>query len=380
MFVKITLKIVTFLNLLFYLNIANAQMIDAFVCHDCTQPEAKQLASTKYVQPRCRFEDLNGGPATIDETQVVCEPTQKDVVILNPQDKIAYKFKVSAFHTQQFSVQLNVQNLSLSTEELETAQAFYQFFDDIVLATDNGMLNLDPNLFSNFSSLDSIGDEFRKNSTDDSSDTAACHVLKEYMNPQSRSEVEQFVIDTIISRLNGSGQNVYDLNEDVDVSGIGINLSKNSVGFQVYMDSEERPVFAAIGDGANKIIFGVEFGGLINEPGQAKIISKLWVNKNRSTVDSRSFEMIFDVPVTNDTQTTGTSDSPCLRELLQQIANSAPWGNFVGDGLESSNQLNILNQDGIQFCTRSVSARVCMSDENGASCSETIYHFPVACQ
>ena len=82
----------------------SAEVIETFVCQSCSESQARDLATTKFDQPSCQFGDLGGGPAVIDETPMYCDVTNKDVIIIDPQNKTTSIIKGSEYMNQLIHV------------------------------------------------------------------------------------------------------------------------------------------------------------------------------------------------------------------------------------------------------------------------------------
>nr|WP_136251464.1 hypothetical protein [Ningiella ruwaisensis] len=375
------IKRLTATGFIFASALSNAQMIDAYVCHDCGQAEAKARAATKFIQPECEFTDLGGGPAIIGETPMFCNPTSKTVVILNPQQKLAWKYVVRASYPQQYMIQVDAQARTMSTQERETASAFFTFFDDVVAATNNGLLQLTaPQNFLGSSSHNTFTEHSNAFMNNSSSGSASCSIVQEFMgNPQDQRAVLDFVAREVVSQLQGT--NPYDAHEDVDISGLGVQLGQNSVGFSIQWDTKEKPVAAIVGDNRNRLVFDLEFKGNIFGPGSGSIIVNPIIDRHFSRIDGLDFHNAFPNGVIDQSNNTTTDEFSCYRDLMTELAEEPAWGSFVGAGLESSNELTMRRDSptGPQFCVRSVSVQTCATDHNGRSCSRTVYHFPERC-
>jgi hypothetical protein len=118
------LKLFVVSTLLYSLNtLASQTLIDSYICHECNLTEAKALASAKRKLPNCGFIDSNGVPTTPD-SQIMCDVTNETVVILNPQNRLAWNFNVKAHFPEQYFMEVITSNLSMSTTELNNANIF----------------------------------------------------------------------------------------------------------------------------------------------------------------------------------------------------------------------------------------------------------------
>lgn len=357
---------------------ANQNLTDAYVCHDCNYSQAKRLAETKRILPTCHFADLNGGPATID-TPLVCNTTNKSVVILNPQDKVSWKFDVMAHFPIQYHMEVIASNRSMSSVERNNAEIFFNFYDDVMASTNGGLLSVNPSLFNSLqtSSFSDVKSAPLMTTTNDSSNTAACAVAKEYFgNQTSQDNVENFVAQNLATRLRENGQSPYDYNEDIDLTGLGLQVGADSAGFNVSWESDENPVVVTIGDGDTNLVFDVSFKGVIGDRDGVYLV-ELFFNRTASKIDGRRVSNAFPDGVVNDSGSTTTDDHPCLRDIAERVADNAPWGGASGGG--PSNIVSPITQGGLTFCVRTVRARVCSTDRDGQTCTTTEYKFPVTC-
>lgn len=365
--------------------LANQTLTDAYVCNDCSFSQAKELARTKHTLPDCDFVDLNGGPATPD-TPMVCTVTNETVVVLNPQDRLAWKFDVKAHFPQQYFMEVVVNNQNMSNTEQFNAGLFFDFYDDVVEATNGGLLYLNPATFSSTQTTRSVGAKAapKFSALTSASNSASCHVAKEYYgNATSQDAVENFVEAEVAREL--GGRNPFDWKEDVDITGAGVQVSGGptgltGVGFNVSWDSEEQRIAAVIGSGDTQLVFDIEFKAIITV-NSGKYAMNLYLDRSASKIDGRRLTSAMPNGVVNDANSTTTDDHPCLRDILEEAAEEAPWGDFVGDGLDGSNILSPMGggPGGLSYCIRTVSAQTCSTTQEGRTCTKTVYSFPEPC-
>jgi hypothetical protein len=365
-------------------SLASQTLIDSYICHDCDFTQAKALASAKYTLPRCDFVDLNGSPSTPD-SPMACGVTNETIVILDPQNRLAWKFNVKAHFPQQYVMEVITSNLSMSTTDTSNADIFFDFYGDVVEATDGGLLRINPASFESTqiaSSFSSKTSSTFSTLTDDPGG-ASCFVASEYFRSQtSQSNVENFVEAEVARRV--AGKNPHDMVEELDITGLGFKGSGGvgtaSVGFDIYWESDERHIAVAIGSGNTKLVFNIALKGSITAT-DGTYAMNLYLDRNASKIDGRIVDYAMPNGTVNDANSTTTDDYPCLRNILENAAEEAPWGEFVGDGLSGSNVLQTLQngQGEPSFCVRTVSARTCSTGSDGQTCTTTVYHFPDYC-
>jgi hypothetical protein len=363
---------------------ANQAFTDAYICHDCNFSNAKALASTKRTLPNCEFTDLNGGPATPD-TPMVCDVTNETVIILNPQDKLSWKFNVKAHFPQQYFMEVVTTNIAMNATERNNANLFFDFYDDVNIATNGGLLYINPSTFNSSQSTSSLDMKTPSGliGLTSSSDSVSCAVAKEYFgNQTSQDNVIAFVKNEVARRI--GSRNPFDFGEDVDVTGLGINVGGGAgsanVGMNVNWDSEERPIGAVIGSGDTKLVFILDFtGDITSDSGSYEI--GLYLDRNKSQIDKRLVDHAMPEGTVNDANSTTDDQHPCLRDILEEAAEEAPWGQFVGPGLSGPNIIEP-SQSGPgsqNLCVRVVSAKTCSTGKHGRTCTRTIYRFPTSC-
>jgi hypothetical protein len=378
---KIFLKLFVVSTLLYSLNtLASQTLIDSYICHDCNFTKAKALASSKRKLPNCDFVDLNGAPATPDSL-MMCDVTNETVVILNPQDRLAWKFNVKAHFPEQYFMQVITSNLSMRTTELNNADIFFDFYDDVIEATNGGLLVINPEMFETTQSASSFNSKTppKFSALTSTSDSASCFVASEYFGDQGRQDNVRNFVKAEVARVIAD-RNPFKVGEDVDVTGLGFQVGGGGVGLNISWESKERPIGVTIGSGDTQLVFGLSFqGNITDSAGTYKM--NLFLNRNASQIDGRSVMSGMANGTVNDANSTTIDQYSCLWKILENAAEENPWGNFVGEGLESSNVLTTIrnNAGGLSYCLRAVSARTCSTTKEGRTCTDTVSMFPVSC-
>jgi hypothetical protein len=378
---KIFLKLFVVSTLLYSLNtLASQTLIDSYICHYCNFTEAKALASAKRKLSNCDSVDLNRKPATPDNP-MMCDVTNETVVILNPQDWLAWKFNVKAHFPQPHLTEVITSNLSMSTTELNNANIFFDFYDDFIEATNGGLLVINPATFETTQSTSYFNSKTppKFSALTSATESASCFVASEYFGNQiGQDKVRNFVIAEVVRAI--AGRKAFKVGEDVDVTGLGFQVGGGGDGLNISWESKERPIGVTIGSGDTKLVFDLSFQGNITASAGTYEID-LFLDRNASQIDGRSVGNSMPNGTVNDANDTTTDDYSCLRDILERAAEANPWGNFVGEGLESSNVLTTIqnNSGGTSYCVRTVTPRTCSTTREGRTCTETVYHFPVSC-
>jgi hypothetical protein len=353
----------------------SAEVIETFVCQSCSESQARDLATTKFDQPSCQFGDLGGGPAVIDETPMYCDVTNKDVIIIDPQNKTTRKYRVTASYPQQYIIQINSTPVGVSSDELSAAEIFYNFYDDVLIATSGGNLEVS---YEDFLSVQGISVPGNSVLTGNNSDPASCAAVSQYMkNRITQSDTQDFVRRELAEHLNGV--NVNDIGEDEDLTGLNVQLGRNTVALGVTWESSQIPLIATLGDDDNRLVFDLSFKGTLELGDVSQVHIGLKLDRHLSRIDGLSFQNAFPDGVNNEAYNTTTADHQCLRDLVQEIAEQFSWGVYIGDGMESSNEVTRSTRNGSFFCVRNVSYKTCSSDEDALTCTSSTYSFPVAC-
>lgn len=354
--------------------------IESHPCYSCNATKAKDLALTKYDKPRCHFGDIGGGPAVIDETPVYCDPTTKNIVILDPESRRTWKFKVRANSPEPGTVNATATSMTVSGDEHQTAELFFNFHNDLQNAVPGNTILINPEEFLNqqSSNLHSPKQTSFASFVEASSETSAsCHAVSEYYDGSIGQEaVSNYVERSIIEHLNTMNLNPNDLNEDMDMTGLGVHLDGRSVGLNIQWDVNENSTVAIVGDSENRLVFRLGFHGVVTNQSYKLHAVELSLDRGTSKIDGMTHAVAFMDGVINEVNNTTADDEQCRRELAKKQAQEQNWGAYVGPGLDSPNIIEPISPG---ICARTVSMRTCSTSNGQTTCTETVYSFPERC-
>ncbi|MGQ8363864.1 hypothetical protein [Glaciecola sp. 1036] len=228
------------------------------------------------------------------------------------------------------------------------------------------------------------GQDYSSSQSNESSSnlTARCQVASEYFrNQSSQSKIENIVESLVIERL----KNKKTLTEENSIllNDYGFQLEQSrepsGVGFNLISNDKGHPIVAIIGRGDTKLVFDLELKENMLDSGNTYLVN-LFLDRNASKIQGIRIDNAMPNGIVNDVSNTTPEDNLCLREILKKVADEAPWGRYIGEGLSDSNFLTNQADDGFNdYCIRSVSSRTCSNAKQGQTCTNTLYHFPERC-
>lgn len=355
-----------------------AEVLDTYVCQSCTDNAARDLAKAKFDQSTCNVVKTGEGAANVTESLTRCDVKNKDLVILDPAKKKVRKYRASASYPHPNHKTVRVSPVVVSSDELSTAEIFFDFYDEVMTATNDGILVLS---VDDFLSTQGISvPNYSASSSSNNADPRTCTVVSTYMrDADSQVSAQKYIKTELASRLRGVNPNNTGENNNA-TSGLRVKGSQGDVSFNIEWDNEQMPYVVAVGEGDNFLMFDLGFTGVVSRGNVTGTNIDLSLNDRLSKVDGIRFSAVFRENGTlDDSKFSSTEDKQCLRKLVEGIADRAPWGTYIGDGMESSNEVTMHTRNGHLYCAQTVSYKACSLDSDGDGCTNSIYRFPVVC-
>ncbi|MCF2846836.1 hypothetical protein NH514_06555 [Pseudoalteromonas sp. ACER1] len=363
--------LVTFMlsGLAFFTNKINASQepMEVYSCDTCDYEKASIIAKEHFKIPSCRWEAVPGGQVEFGQSLFICDTSSKDLIVANPIEKIAFKFNVRATNisstTPEYGFTSTVNDLSLTTSEKDLLNTFYTIDQDFRSAVSSSSYISSSVLQSSFQQM---------YNTSNNEDNCNTHPTSYFESPRSQSEVHDELTNNLANELDGA--NWFDFFEDTDFSGGGLTLSKDGLGFQINLQHNEIGTFISkvYGSSNNLLNFEVKYSGEINIGGTRKLNLTYKLNRGASTIDGIRMNLLFS-PVVD---LTDVAISNCLSDFIEENSEIIDSGSGGGSGTPDEGEPGSGQTGGGSSiggsCTRKVKTRVCSTDHNGTTCTNSL--------
>ncbi|WP_028109560.1 hypothetical protein [Ferrimonas futtsuensis] len=301
-------------------------------------------------------------------TSLVCDSTQKPIIVANPITRTAYKFHVRTFGDST-DIKVSVSTSSVSSKEQALLEDFYSLDSDFREAINS--------LSSNKLNTSSI---LRKPYSATSADAGGCdnHPVSYFKDQRSQSQVHQGLTRALEGQLGDSSWGDYF--SETSFTGGGVTILKDGVGIQVSLQHNEVGSFMSQVYGNsldNILVFEARYNGELNVSGTRHLNVSYKLMQGASFIDGIQVNLLFNG---NTVDLSNTLISGCLRDFIDSQAKLNEEGSGSsggGDGSDSSSGTGAGIIGGGGVCLEVKTANSCATAHGETTCKET--NFIVRC-
>ncbi|MFQ6370665.1 hypothetical protein [Shewanella sp. YIC-542] len=328
-----------------------ASNIDVYSCNTCNYQQAVKVAEQHFQAPSCHWEkpgyqeEFGGGG-------YVCKSAKKELIVANPDTKIAYKFQVTT--SAEFDFTTTVKELSLSSKEQSLLDSFYSIDKDIK------------------SALKSISNtEYNQSSVlwvSASSDICKNSPISYFQDPRT---VHKDFSNKLTAKMRSSSW--HDFITDTEFTGGGLTIEKGGIGAKFsFQHNEMKNYISKIYGNSldNILVFEVNYAGEINFDGKRQINFNYSLQRGASFIDGIEVDMLFGTGSQIDT--TKTLLSNCVLDYIKKkgtIESGSSSGGGMGGNDSGSN-------NGGGMCLNKYNVTTCSTVNGDTHCTNASFIVP----
>ncbi|WP_417349072.1 hypothetical protein [Ferrimonas sp.] len=299
---------------------------------------------------------------------LVCDSTQKPIIVANPITRTAYKFHVRT-SGDSTDIKVDISNANVSSKEQALLEDFYSLDSDFREAVDSLSYNK-----LNTSSI------LRKPYSATSTDAGGCdnHPVSYFKDQRSQSQIHQGFTRALQDQLGNSSWKDYFT--DTNFIGGGVTIQKDGVGIQISLEhnNERTYVSQVYGNSMdNVLVFEARYGGTVSTTSPSQLRVSYDLLEGVSFIDGIQVNLLFTGGTVN---LTNTLISGCLQDFIDSLAATNEMGSGSaggGDGSDSSSGTGAGIIGGGGVCLEVKTAYSCSTAHHETKCTET--NFIVRC-
>lgn len=332
-----------------------ASNIDVYSCNTCNYQQAVKVAEQHFQAPSCHWEQP-GSQEEFGGSGYVCKSAKKELIVANPDTKIAYKFQVTT--SAEFDFTTTVKDLSLSSKEQSLLDSFYSIDGDIksaVKSISNTAYNKSSVLWVTAST---------------SSGGCENSPISYFQDPRTASNIHKDFSSKLTEKMGSSSW--HDFITDTDVTGGGLTIEKDGIGAQISFQHNEMKNYISKVYGNsldNILVFEVSYAGEINFNGKRQISFNYSLQRGASFIDGIEVDMLFGNGSKIDT--TKTKLSNCVLDYIKNTGTPEGGSSSGGIGDSGSGSNN-----GGGMCLKKYNVTTCSTVNGDTHCTNASFIIP----
>ena len=332
---------------------ASQGLLEVYSCNTCNYEKAKTIAKEHHVKPDCQREPSSNERLHLGQPILKCDTSSKNLIIVNPLDKRAFKFNVKATNnsstSQENEIISTIESLPLNTSEKDLLKTFYDIDRDFRTAVSK----------SSSTTSSKIQSPLELNSTSSNNeDSCALHPVNYFGNQQYQTNLHEDLTKFIEKELFDA--NWFDNFKASDTTESVLKLRKGDSGFQISLQHNEIGSYISkvYGSSDNLLNFEVKYNGEFNIGGTRKLNLTYKLNRGASIIDGMAMNLLFS-PVVD---LTDVAISNCLLKFIEENSKE----------IETIDSHTRGNAHLAGNCNRKIKKELCSNEHNSQKCTNSI--------
>jgi len=332
---------------------ASQGLLEVYSCNTCNYEKAKTIAKEHHVKPDCQREPSSNERLHLGQPILKCDTSSKNLIIVNPLDKRAFKFNVKATNnsstSQENEIISTIESLPLNTSEKDLLKTFYDIDREFRTAVSK----------SSSTTSSKIQSPLELNSTSSNNeDSCALHPVNYFGNQQYQTNLHEDLTKFIEKELFDA--NWFDNFKASDTTESVLKLRKGDSGFQISLQHNEIGSYISkvYGSSDNLLNFEVKYNGEFNIGGTRKLNLTYKLNRGASIIDGMAMNLLFS-PVVD---LTDVAISNCLLKFIEENSKE----------IETIDSHTRGNAHLAGNCNRKIKKELCSTEHNSQKCTNSI--------